>query len=388
LSLTELPYYTTATGTSFSAPQVAGAIALMLEVNPSLTPAEVKDILSRTATPMPRYFFHEAGAGMLNAHAAVLEAAFPERHMGGFRSTLSRNAIRFVTRTSQTFEQTVFPNMASSANVTVPQNTIQVGVNIYWGLSANDFGLRLYDQSNSLLGESNYLNLPGFTGRREKIVLRNPLSQTLRASVSHSGYVGTSQQVFGAVEVTQVEYPVMLDLSTLSPEQAAQVEKSMLANLMLPEGRKFRPTSVVSRLELAEGLMRAGLVPQYMASDAMFTDVRDAYSRNVVESAQAFPSGSLFYDATPGGSFYPNKGGTKLAAAIAFVKAAGLNSQATYASLPLTVSDAASIPPAWRGYVAVALQRGFVSLDGNAFNPSRDLTRVELATSLNTLLSQ
>src|SRR5215216_1854487 len=36
LSATELPYYTTATGTSFSAPQVAGAIALMLEVNPNL----------------------------------------------------------------------------------------------------------------------------------------------------------------------------------------------------------------------------------------------------------------------------------------------------------------------------------------------------------------
>src|ERR1041384_7245906 len=75
LSATEMPYYTTATGTSFSAPQVAGAIALMLEVNPDLTPADVKDILSRTATPMPRYFFHEAGAGMLNSYAAVLEAS-------------------------------------------------------------------------------------------------------------------------------------------------------------------------------------------------------------------------------------------------------------------------------------------------------------------------
>ena len=38
LSATELPYYTTANGTSFSAPQVAGAIALMLEANPNLTP--------------------------------------------------------------------------------------------------------------------------------------------------------------------------------------------------------------------------------------------------------------------------------------------------------------------------------------------------------------
>jgi serine protease AprX len=388
LSATEMPYYTTATGTSFSAPQVAGAIALMLEVNPNLTPADVKDILSRTATPMPRYFFHEVGAGMLNTYAAVLEAAFPDRHMGGFRSTLSRNATRFVTRTSQTFEQTVFPNLTSSANVTIPENTIQAGVNIYWGLSTNDFGLRVYDQSNLLLGESNYLNLPGLTGRREKVVLRNPVSQTLRAEIFHSGNAGTSQQVFGAVETTQVEYPDMLDQSTLSPDQAVQVEQSLLENLMLPEGRKFRPDAAVTRVELAEALIRSGLVPQYMASVAMFTDVRDTYSRNVVESTQAFPSGPLFYDAIRGKNFYPYNGATKLAAAIAFVRAAGLDSQAASASLPLRVSDGLSIPAAWRGYVAVALQRGFVRLDGNAFNPSRSLTRVELATSLNTLVSQ
>ena len=135
-------------------------------------------------------------------------------------------------------------------------------------------------------------------------------------------------------------------------------------------------------------LVRSGLVPQYMAATAMFTDVRDVYARNVVESTQAFPSGSLVYDATVGKNFYPYNGATKLAAAIAFVKAAGLSSQVASASLPLTVSDALSIPLAWRGYVAVALKRGFISLDGNAFNPSRSLTRVELATSLNTLVSQ
>jgi hypothetical protein len=125
-----------------------------------------------------------------------------------------------------------------------------------------------------------------------------------------------------------------------------------------------------------------------MASAPMFTDVRDADSRNAVESTQAFPSGSLFYDATLGRNFYPYNGSTKLTAAIAFVKAAGLSCQTASASLPLTVSDASSIPAAWRGYVAVALQRGFVSLDGNAFNPSRTLTRVELARSLNTLVTQ
>src|SRR5688500_7603689 len=124
LSAVELPYYTTATGTSFSAPQVAGAVALMLEANPNLSPAEIKEILSRTATPLPKYFFHEAGAGMVNTHAAVLEAAFPERHMGDFRSTLSRNSIRFTTRTSQLFEQTVFPNLAAASSLSIPENTV------------------------------------------------------------------------------------------------------------------------------------------------------------------------------------------------------------------------------------------------------------------------
>ncbi len=45
LNTLELPFYTTASGTSFSAPQVAGTIALMLEANPSLTPTDVRDIL-------------------------------------------------------------------------------------------------------------------------------------------------------------------------------------------------------------------------------------------------------------------------------------------------------------------------------------------------------
>jgi serine protease AprX len=76
LSLSELPYYTTGSGTSFSAPQVSGAIALMLEVNPDLTPKEIKEILVRTATPLPKYSDFEVGAGMLNTYAAVTNAAF------------------------------------------------------------------------------------------------------------------------------------------------------------------------------------------------------------------------------------------------------------------------------------------------------------------------
>src|SRR4029079_6133764 len=40
-------------GTSFSAPLVAGTVALMLSVNPALTPAQVKTALQGSARPFP-----------------------------------------------------------------------------------------------------------------------------------------------------------------------------------------------------------------------------------------------------------------------------------------------------------------------------------------------
>ena len=95
LSLPEIPFYTTASGTSFSAPQVAGAIAMMLEANPNLTPTQVKEILQSTATPLSRYYRHETGAGMLNTHAAVLQAAFPDRHIGIYRSVTDLGLVSF-----------------------------------------------------------------------------------------------------------------------------------------------------------------------------------------------------------------------------------------------------------------------------------------------------
>ncbi|HTK27462.1 MAG TPA: S8 family serine peptidase, partial [Pyrinomonadaceae bacterium] len=387
LSATELPYYTTASGTSFSAPQVAGAIALMLEANPNLKPADVKDILSRTATPMPKYFYHEAGAGMLNTYAAVLQAEFPDRKIGVFRSTLASNSIRFITSATQNFTQTVYPGVASSVNVSVPANTVQASVSISWGSSTNDFGLKLFAPDSTLAGESNYLNLPGLTGRREKVVLRAPVAGTFRAVTQHT-VTGTAQNVAGAVELTQVQYPDLLDLGSLSSDLLAQAEMSLLTNVMLPEGKKFRPDSVVSRADLADAIVRAGGVPQYTAASPLFTDVRDNTTRSSVESVQSNPSGKLFFDASPGGKFYPNSAATKLIAAIALVRAAGLESQAVNATLPITVADAYSIPSALRGYVAVALQNGFISLDGSYFNPSRGLTRLELAKGTNTVVSR
>jgi serine protease AprX len=382
----ELPFYTTASGTSFTAPQVAGAIALMLEANPQLQPADIKNILSRTATPLPKYFYHEVGSGMLNTYAAVLEAAFPNRPIGMFRSTLTANLVHFTTSTHQTFTESVTPGQTRSVNVPLPANTLLASFGINWGFSGNDFGLKVYNASNTLVGESNYLNLPLLTGLHEEVVLRWPASQTFRADIRHTLGVGTTQNVHGAVEITQVEYPDLPDLNGLPADVRAEVEKSLLNNVMLPRGRTFGTNMPVTRSDLAAMIVRAGLVPQYMASHALFTDVTDDTTRNSVESVQSNPNGALFYDATTGGRFYPNNFATKLVAAVVFVKAAGLDSVAATATLPVGVTDAASIPAQWRGYVAVALQRGYLTLDGTQFNPNRAVNRIDLARAVNALM--
>jgi serine protease AprX len=75
--------YMKVAGTSFAAPQVTGAVALLLQSNPKLTPDQVKYRLKATAlkntpqgswdtrTPWSGYSATRAGAGFLDIQAAV-----------------------------------------------------------------------------------------------------------------------------------------------------------------------------------------------------------------------------------------------------------------------------------------------------------------------------
>jgi serine protease AprX len=82
---TEYPPYLSLSGTSMAAPQATGAIALMFEANPRLTPNLVKAILQYTAQSDDAYNPLEEGAGFLDALSAVRLAKFYQRNTPGTR---------------------------------------------------------------------------------------------------------------------------------------------------------------------------------------------------------------------------------------------------------------------------------------------------------------
>lgn len=63
--------YTLMDGTSMATPLVTGTIALMLSKNRELTPAQLDEILERTAVPLSEHKNNDFGSGRLDALAAV-----------------------------------------------------------------------------------------------------------------------------------------------------------------------------------------------------------------------------------------------------------------------------------------------------------------------------
>jgi serine protease AprX len=385
LTSAERTFYATSSGTSFAAPQVAGAIALMLEANPNLTPAQIRAILIRSSTPLPPYYSIEVGAGMLNIHAATLEAAFPDRRMGSFKGIVG--PVRFISDPIQLFGGVAQPLGTITSNLNVPANSLYASFSIEWqNTLLNDLGLTIVNPSG-VQYVANQLNLPLLTSKTESLMVNNPTFGSWQAKVKNTlGLLATPQAYKGQLKTARVQYPELTDVSALSGPAKEEVYQNLRSSVMTTFGRRFRPEFTVSRYELASALVLGGRVPQYMSSQPRYSDSTDPATRLMVESAQSSPDGALFFDAQ-GAEFRPTEQATRLTTAVALVKAAGLGPQADLlAGAALNLVDQAQIPSQFRGYVSLAISKGLLAPDpGSTFNPNKPLTRGELSHAMATL---
>ncbi|GAX90617.1 S8 family serine peptidase [Effusibacillus lacus] len=155
-----LAYYTTASGTSMATPHISGVVALMLEAKPGLHPDVVKDVLVRTATPMPGYKEFEVGAGYVNAYNAVVKAKKTSIKRGQYKDRKTGKVYPTYFETD-TWTGTVGPSIAETSieskdlhTYDIHGNAVSTVVKIEWTTPGVDLDLYVYDPNKQLAGKS------------------------------------------------------------------------------------------------------------------------------------------------------------------------------------------------------------------------------------------
>ncbi|MCI4566933.1 S8 family serine peptidase [Lysobacter sp. CFH 32150] len=386
-----LPFYTHMSGTSMATPHVAGIVALMLEANPHLTPAQVKNIIERTATNMTGRLSWEAGHGHINAYAAVAEAAGTRAGWGG-----TVNALR--TFNSNAILLGGVPNRPFSVDFapvgTVEEEEFTVGNDIAWvaaraTIGENTLALVLTDPDGikygsaialPVLGDTVTTGAPGKPGVW-KISVRgigsvsgadvDPLNVT-------NGY-GLPGTVNG--EISFLRSGGYTGLNDIANHPARQAIEFAVANRLVdgyPDN--FRPDQNLKRSELAQYLLMGQSVRQHLPfngrssfSDLAAGDSRYAYAESAVANGGALRDLTQGQNGVMGklnGAFRPNDNVTRVSLAYSLVQSMALQNEAQAFTGELTVfydgkrfpiDDAGSIPASLRGYVQLALDRGLIN---------------------------
>ncbi|WP_181952624.1 S8 family peptidase [Vulcaniibacterium gelatinicum] len=427
------PFYCYMSGTSMATPHVSGIIALMLEANPHLTPLQVKDILERTATNMTGRLSWEAGAGHVNAYAAVAEAAGVRSGWGATVNALrefNANALLAPGRdpipfslffspvgTVDTMEFDVGPEVAwVTARATVDANTVAV---VLIDPDGNRYGSSI---ALPLIGSTVVAGAPGKPGKW-KVTIRGFGSVSgvdLDPAKVTNGY-GAPGYVDG--EISFLNSGGYTGLNDVANHPARQAIEFAVANRLVDSysDKQFRPDHALKRSELAQYLVMGATVRQHLPFNgrSSFTDLtagdpRYAYAESAVARGAPLRDLSQTHDGVMGtvnGAFRPNDSVTRVSLAYSLVQSMGLQAQARAFSGELTafydgkripIEDAASIPASLRGYVQLALDLGLINARFALtqgpydlqpklhayFDPSKVVTRAAFAVAAGRYLTQ
>jgi serine protease AprX len=415
-----LPFYTQIEGTSMATPFAAGVVALMLNADITLTPDEVKQILQQTATPMPGYEEFEVGSGYVNAYAAVDKVLTRSRNYGAINNPTFNAQLTIIPDPNPEtwgFDFSYIDDNVNTHSFTVRQGTGILDVRIDFGNSiptsqGNVFFLVLTDPTGrEFVGGP---SLPALTLPRLELRLRGPLSGPWTARVS-AGFLGgvapatIPEHVTGIIKQSVVALQSVPDIAGRPDEQLIK-DTVVIRRMDIFADGGFHPEANVTREDFARTLSLNTPLRQSLAATPRFIDVSGSLAA-IAEAVTAGGSTLRDWNFVPqglitatGSTFNPNGTVNRLDLAVAFVRALGLDAEArakantvvTAGGQPLV--DGASIPPALRGYVQIAIDRGvmeafpaelrqiapgqFQAVPGPRFEPNTPVIRSVLAAKL------
>jgi serine protease AprX len=426
-----LPFYTQISGTSMATPFVAGTVALMLSVDPTLSPDDVKQILVETATQMPGFAEFEVGAGYINVYAAidkVFHRAKPYGAYGGAIDIEHFNASFTVNSPPpQTFHIDYNPVVTAGNsipfNVSGNQDVLDILASVDTapvGTGNNLVGLIATDPAGHRFTSG--ITLPVIGTNKREIKVQFPMAGAWTLTVGGARGltavpVSSPQQLAAPGPVDGIISTQQFILNPVSDIQNSpvkdQIVQALVHRLMdtFPDDT-FRPNRNVTRKDFANAMVTNSALRQSLADAPLFSDVSGAQEA-IAEAVTAEGPTLRDFDFThsglmnsSGSSFSPSSTVTRLDVAVALVKALGLDDAAkaragtdvtvTSNGQTLVLADENQIPSELRGYVQLALDRqllqAFFSLEQGPvdfvptliarFMPATAVNRAMLAVSL------
>jgi serine protease AprX len=399
----DLPFYTEISGTSMATPFAAGTVALMLSADPTLSPDEVKSILTQTASQMPGYSEFEVGAGYINVYAAIDKVYHRNKAYGTYGGPLDLQHYNLQI-TTNTVNQAAFHIDYNPASTPGPNSvnsrsfTVQAGISVLDVFatiddvlatgSGNTVALVLTDPAGHVY--SSGLAIPILNAPNREVVVNNPvpgswllevrgvrgLAALPEVSLPTSG-AALPGPVDGTITQQVINLPAIADIQ--SDPSKTEIEFVLKNRMMdVTSDGLFHPGDSVTRGDFARALVFNTALRQSLADSPRYTDTSGPSDEAIAEAVTANGSTLRDYDFTPTGMLNAQGSGFSASGeinytelAVALVKALGLDAAALakagtdvtvpYNGQPVVVSDESDIPAGLRGYVQLALDRGILN---------------------------
>lgn len=421
-----IPYYTIMSGTSMSTPHLAGICALLLEIDPTLKPMEIKELLQTTATNMPGYQSWQVGAGYVNAYAAV-DYVFGHTGYGSTVNILNDYNSHQITEESRDPYQIDFNPLiplssdGNSATFEVAED-IDVIESISYvsgivGEEGNPIESVLIAPDGTEYNSGIYVAFPLYHDRG--VVVNDPMPGTWTIKYSSLYNVGDYATLAGFPEtidgyIKKVKLLGYDGLNDISGHPAESSIKLAVAKRLLDgySNGTFRPDTNLKRIELANYLTMGQAIRQHLPFDGSnsFTDVsldQKLVAESVTKRGAALKDRNWTQDAvilpTNGNTFSPNGGVKRYELAYSLIQAVGLQDSAAkldgditvrYSGQDIPVDDADQVPSEFKKHVQLALMLNLInvyySLEQGPFDlqptihaefrPNNNVKRGEFAT--------